>query len=51
MAHVIQHTSRTVGRTGRPRCSPFFPGVTPPTMFVPHSIDSFALAVAYVSSK
>jgi hypothetical protein len=36
----------TVGKTGSPRCSPSFFGVTPPTMFVPHSIDSFAFAVA-----
>ena len=41
-------TSRTVGRTGSPRCSPLFPGVTPPTIFVPHAIDSLAFAVAYV---
>lgn len=41
------NTSRTVGSTGSPRCSPFFPGVTPPTMLVPHAIDSFAFAVAW----
>jgi hypothetical protein len=38
--------SRTDGRTGSPRCSPFLPGVTPPTIFVPHAIDSFVFAVA-----
>lgn len=40
------HTSFTLGRTGKPRCSAVFPGVTPPTIFVPHAIDSFAFAVA-----
>lgn len=40
--------SFTVGRTGNPKCSPLFPGVTPPTMLVPHSIDSLALAVALI---
>ncbi len=39
-------TSRTVGRTGSPKCSPFLPGVTPPTMLVPQAIDSLAFAVA-----
>jgi hypothetical protein len=42
----IIHTFRTVGRTGKPRCSPSKPGRTPPTILVPHSIDSLALAVA-----
>lgn len=40
-------TSRTVGSRGSPRCSPFFPGVTPPTMLVPQAMDSLALAVAW----
>jgi hypothetical protein len=39
-------TSRTDGSTGRPRCSPVLPGLTPPTILVPHAIDSFAFAVA-----
>lgn len=39
-------TFRTLGKTGRPRCSPVRPGVTPPTMLVPHSMDSLAFEVA-----
>ena len=37
---------RTEGRTGSSRCWPSRPGVTPPTMLVPHAMDSLALAVA-----
>lgn len=44
---AILRTWRTVGNTGKPKCSPFFPGETPPTILVPHSIDSLAFAVAY----
>lgn len=42
--------SLTVGKTGNPKCSPLFPGVTPPTILVPHSIDSFAFAVALMKN-
>ena len=41
------HTTFTEGKTGSPRCSPSTPGLTPPTIFVPHSSDSFTLAVAW----
>lgn len=43
--------SFTVGNTGNPKCSPLFPGVTPPTILVPHSIDSFAFAVALMKDQ
>ncbi len=39
-------TTLTEGNTGSPRCSPSTPGLTPPTIFVPHSKDSLTLAVA-----
>ena len=39
-------TWRADGSTGRPRCSPVRPGVTPPTILVPHAKDSLAFAVA-----
>ena len=41
-----QLTWRAVGRTGRPRCWPVQPGLTPPTMLVPHAMESLAFAVA-----
>lgn len=40
------HTVLTDGNTGRPRCSPSTPGLTPPTILVPHASDSWTLAVA-----
>lgn len=40
------HTALTDGKTGNPRCSPSTPGLTPPTILVPHSRDSLTLAVA-----
>lgn len=39
-------TTLTEGKTGSPRCSPSTPGLTPPTILVPHSRDSLTLAVA-----
>ena len=39
-------TLRTVGSTGSPRCSPSLPGLTPPTILVPHAMESLASAVA-----
>src|SRR4051812_7217962 len=39
-----QQTDRTVGSTGRPRCSAVRPGVTPPTIWVPQAMDSLAFA-------
>lgn len=39
-------TWRTEGSTGRPRCSPVRPGITPPTILVPHAKESLAFAVA-----
>jgi hypothetical protein len=39
-------TTRTEGKTGKPKCSPSTPGLTPPTIVVPHSNDSLAFAVA-----
>ena len=39
-------TTLTEGNTGSPRCSPSTPGLTPPTILVPHSKDSLTLAVA-----
>lgn len=43
---LFSHTARIDGSTGSPRCSPSFPGVTPPTILVPHSRDCFAFWVA-----
>ncbi len=40
--HKDTLTARMVGSTGNPRCSPYLPGVTPPTILVPHSSDCFA---------
>lgn len=40
------HTALTDGKTGNPKCSPSTPGLTPPTILVPHSRDSLTLAVA-----
>lgn len=40
------HTILTEENTGSPRCSPSTPGLTPPTILVPHSKDSLTLAVA-----
>ena len=37
----------TEGNTGRPKCSPSTPGLTPPTILVPHANDSLTLAVAW----
>lgn len=39
-------TALTDGNTGKPRCSPSTPGLTPPTILVPHASDSWTLAVA-----
>ena len=44
-------TARIEGSTGSPRCSPSLPGVTPPTIWVPHSKDCFAFCVAYVAKS
>ena len=46
LLQLVSHTARIDGSTGSPRCSPSFPGVTPPTMLVPHSRDCFAFWVA-----
>lgn len=39
-------TALTDGKTGKPKCSPSTPGLTPPTILVPHSRDSLTFAVA-----
>lgn len=44
------YTSRTDGSTGSPKCSVFLPGVTPPTILVPHANDSLALDVAFADT-
>ena len=47
VAPVARTAAFTVSNTGRSRCvMPLFPGVTPPTMFVPYSIASFAWKLA-----
>ena len=39
-APVLSIASETLSNTGRSRCiCPAFPGVTPPTILVPYSID------------
>jgi hypothetical protein len=42
----VPRTVLTEGKIGSPRCSPSTPGLTPPTILVPHSRDSLTLAVA-----